>query len=201
MAKDRVPELLEVQDWGDLRARTLDFATHRSGSTERGEDLAQAAIARVLGGVSRWDPDKDPDLHVYLMSVVNMLLSNARRLDKRTESYDHHADEDDATEYEDPTAVGQVRAAENDLYARRIALLRRRLEKDDDASRLFELALTGFDAPKDLCVETGWTMPRVTKARLRMHRHAEEVARELCGDDPARLREDDEHDEHDEENQ
>jgi len=40
------------------------------------EDIVMEAIEKIYTGVRKWDPDKDPDLHLYLKSVVKSILSN-----------------------------------------------------------------------------------------------------------------------------
>jgi DNA-directed RNA polymerase specialized sigma24 family protein len=40
------------------------------------EDIVMEAIEKVYTGVRKWDPEKDPDLHLYLKSVVKSILSN-----------------------------------------------------------------------------------------------------------------------------
>lgn len=63
----------------------------------RAEDIAQKAIRLVFEGKRQWDPEKDPDLTLYLKtSVARSLISNLVR------SADHrHRDAGDAEESPD----------------------------------------------------------------------------------------------------
>ncbi len=72
--------LLDRQNWGDVHARLLDFAEARSGKRAKAQakDLVQTAIMRVFARDSKWDPEKEPELLRYLMSVVNTLRWNER---------------------------------------------------------------------------------------------------------------------------
>lgn len=40
------------------------------------DDVVMEAIEKVYQGVRKWDPENDPDLHLYLKSVVKSILYN-----------------------------------------------------------------------------------------------------------------------------
>jgi DNA-directed RNA polymerase specialized sigma24 family protein len=195
MAKDPLRERLDAQKWGDIYPRLVDFATHRSGSKARGEDLAHQAIARVYAYDSKWDPEKEPKLLRYLMSVVNSVLANERKSAAERKNLSMEAHPKRLAKMKDERAPSADRIVDNDLYARRIALLQQMLAKDAEATLLLELTLVGHDTPADQVRETGWLEARVLAARKRMHRAAEMAARELPGDEPAAGAQEDDDDE------
>jgi DNA-directed RNA polymerase specialized sigma24 family protein len=184
---DALRRKLDEQDWADLYARLVDYATHRCRSKTQGKDLAQSAIARVYAYDSKWDPEKEPLLLRYLMSVVNTLASNERTsaAAQRNVSMEKTHVRVRAERVRDESAISEARAVDGDLFARRLALLKNRIADDAQATRVLELALDGTETPAEIGAATGWTAKIVSAARLRMQRHAVRVAAELDveGDD------------------
>ena len=178
---DALRKKLDEKKWPDLYARLVDYATHRCRSKTQGKDLAQSAIARVYAYDSKWDPEKEPLLLRYLMSVVNTLASNERTsaAAQRNVSMENAHVRVRAERVRDESAITEARAVDGDLFARRLALLKTRIADDAQATRVLELALEGADSPAEIAAETGWTAKVVTSARLRMQRHAARVAAEL----------------------
>ena len=78
---------LDSADWGALYPRLYSYARRKVGALKflhtpgelplghTHEDLVQEAITKVFMGDRKWDPDKDPDLYVYLTGVIDSLLS------------------------------------------------------------------------------------------------------------------------------
>jgi len=188
MNDNPIRHLLEKQDWGDLYARLLDFATHRCKPDALAKDVTQEAITRVFAYDSNWDPTKEPDLLRYLMSVVNSLLANERTsaAAKRTDSMSRKRPLAAAEAVGDPQAFSETKAVENDLLTRRMTLLTERLVGDAKATTMVELMVQGVDSPTEIRRLTGWTADEVMATRRRMLRAAALVARDLgspSGDD------------------
>jgi DNA-directed RNA polymerase specialized sigma24 family protein len=178
---DALRRKLDEHDWADLYARLVDYATHRCRSKTQGKDLAQSAIARVYAYDSKWDPEKEPLLLRYLMSVVNTLASNERTsaAAQRNVSMEREHVRVRVERVRDESAISEARAVDGDLFARRLALLKNRIADDAQATRVLELALDGAETPAEIGAATGWTANVVNAARLRMQRHAARVAAEL----------------------
>ncbi len=82
-----VQEHLDSEDWDALYPRLFSYARRKANGLsflkERSElplgrtykDLVQDAIAKVFRGERNWNPDKNPDLYVYLTSVIDSLFS------------------------------------------------------------------------------------------------------------------------------
>lgn len=82
-----VQKRLDSEDWNALYPRLLNYARRKANGLSflqapselplghTYEDLVQDAIAKVYRGDRKWDPDKNPDLYVYLTSVIDSLFS------------------------------------------------------------------------------------------------------------------------------
>ena len=192
-----VRALLDRQDWSDVYARLVAFASHRAGSPALGKDLAQEAITRVYAYESKWDPEKDPDLVRYLMSVVNSLLANERTsaAGRRTSSIEPKRTQRAAMKVSDPQAVSEDKLADTDLFARRLALLTERMAGDAYVLCLIALMVEGVDTPAEIRKRTRWSAEETAATRKRMLRSAATVARDIGGpadDDPPSSLENDE---------
>ncbi len=189
----KVRALLDAQDWSDLHARLYAFALARCASRTKAQvevraqakDLVQEAIARVYAAESKWDPDAEPNLQRYLMSVINGLLSNerSRAAAKRNVSLSKEAPRGGkcSEAVADARALPEEVVVKTDLFARRLALLEERLAGDADARRLLELMVSGMDSPADLRKATKWSANDLMATRRRMLRSAALVARAIGG--------------------
>jgi DNA-directed RNA polymerase specialized sigma24 family protein len=182
--------LLDRQNWGDIHARLLDFAEARSGG-KRGKakalalDLVQEAILRVYSSQSRWDPEKEPQILGYLMSVVNTLRwgEKIRHDVSKTVSTEGRKGKRAADQVADPNAFSESSAAESDLRARQYALLRERMADDPHVLQFLDCLVTGKESAAEICAATGWSKERHNAVRRRMLRAAALVARDLGGAD------------------
>jgi DNA-directed RNA polymerase specialized sigma24 family protein len=179
--------LLDKQDWADIHARVLDFATARCGKHAKAQakDLTQEAIARVHAFDSKWDPAKEPDLARYLMSVVNSLRANdlTSYASQNTTSMHTKRGQKAVAPVADDQAWNESRAASDDLFHRRMTLLRERKVDDADVLTLLDLLEQGVASCDDVGRATGWSKTRFETTRKRMLRAAALVARDLGGDD------------------
>jgi DNA-directed RNA polymerase specialized sigma24 family protein len=178
--------LLDAQDWADAHARLLDFALSRCGkkATAQAKDLAQTAIARVFAHDSTWDPQKEPDLVRYLMSVVNSLLANERRSHaaQKNVSMEKNVKTRRAAErVTDAQAWSEDAAVEHDLFARRLTLLKERVADDPNVLELLACMARRLDSAEDIRHATGWTSIKLRAVQRRMQRAAALVARDLGG--------------------
>ena len=183
MHEDKLRKLLDAQDWGTIYVRLNDFARHRARSAEKGRELAQKAITNVYAFDSNWDPEKEPELLKFLMSSVNSLLANERRTAAAKTTVSLEKVRHKAERVRDRSARTPDKLLATQLFERRMTALRARLAEDADALRILDLAVEEIDTPKDIAAATDWPLERVNKARLRMQRHAERVAREIGRDE------------------
>ncbi|MXZ17784.1 MAG: hypothetical protein F4069_03415 [Rhodothermaceae bacterium] len=82
-----VQEHLDSEDWEALYPRLLNYARKKAnilsflqvpgglplGNTYK--DLVQDALTKVFTGDRKWNPNRNPDLYVYLTSVIDSLFS------------------------------------------------------------------------------------------------------------------------------
>jgi Sigma-70 region 2 len=182
--------LLDRQDWGDIHARLLDFAEARCGgkrakATAQAKDLVQEAILRVYSSQSRWDPEKEPQIVGYLMSVVNTLRwgEKVRHDVSKTASTADLRTKRAADQVADPSAFSESSAAESDLRARRFTLLRERMADDPNVLQFLDCLVAGKESAADICEATRWSKEKHNAVRRRMLRAAALVARDLGGAD------------------
>ncbi len=192
---DAVLAKMDKDAWKKLRKQLLTFAVYRSRSSELGEDLVQRAMEKLLDPRrSSWDPAKQPVLARHLMSVVNSELQNERTSARARRDVPLDKDPEDKDDLRDERAFSEDRAVEMDLHARRLGMLRKRLERNAFALELLALTLDGRETPAALATATGRTIDEVIVTRRLMLRHAADVAHELGGDDARDEGQDDEDD-------
>lgn len=196
LPRAEIDALLRDAEWGPLHARLVKFALWRTKNQARAEDLAQYAIARVLDPDFRaWDPRKKA-LHHFLMGLVNDELSNKR---KRKHLEIAMASEEKATSAERAAEIAASKVAvdapspegalvSHDMKARKLALLRKRLEAKDDALalRALEFFEQGSDRPAELALALGVPLAIAIQARDRLFYAGRQVARELDDTPPPR---------------
>lgn len=130
------------------------------------EDIVIEAIEKVYAGVRKWDPQQDPDLHLYLKSVVKSILSNRFNLaDNRTLA--GILLEDTLT---DPAAD-----AESDLYARQLDQSISTAMRGDPELCLVYKALKDGLRPAQIAEEYALKINTVRNAQKRLCRLVEKI--------------------------
>ena len=182
--------LLDRQNWADIHARLLDFAEARSGGKRakakaQANDLAQEAVLRVYSSQSRWDPEKEPELLAYLMSVVNTVRWGERVSHDvaKTVSTADRKTARAAARVADPTAFSESSAVSSDLRARQYALLRERMADDPNGLQFLDCVADGKESAEDIGKALDWTKEKHNAVRRRTLRAAALVARDLGGAD------------------
>jgi DNA-directed RNA polymerase specialized sigma24 family protein len=180
--------LLDRQNWGEIHRRLVDFAEGRSGGKRKNaqaKDLVQSAILRVYSSESKWDPEKEPELLRHLMTVVNTVRWNelTRHEVVKTVSTTNRKAQRAAEQVADPAAFSESSAAESDLCARRVTLLRERMADDPNVLQYLDCLAAGNESAADICEATDWSKETHNAVRRRMLRAAALVARDLGGAD------------------
>ncbi len=189
LPRSEIDALLRAAPWSEIHPELVRFALAHTKNPERAEDVAHHAISRVLDASYRaWDP-RVKTLKLFLMSLVRDELSNKR---KRVHREIAMASEEKATSAERAAEIAASKVAidapspeaelvAHDMKARRVALLRKRLEANQDAQalRVLEMFEQGVDRPAELALALGVPLAIAIKARDRLFYQGKQVAREL----------------------
>jgi RNA polymerase sigma factor (sigma-70 family) len=68
--------LKQLTLYAEFKLDNIGFQPRSELDSLNGEDFAQEAIKRLIEGRRKWDPQKHPDLLIYLKLVVKSLISN-----------------------------------------------------------------------------------------------------------------------------
>jgi hypothetical protein len=177
----RITEIVAKLEWRSISLRLQRFAyvCIRKRSMEKAEDLAQAAILKVLDPrYKEWDPDREPDIFQHLKNLVRGEVSNLRR--KKSEHHEHTTPNEkiDNARFDpagDPEEQLAAREMEHTFYDR----LGARFADDPLAAKLGPLVARGILAPQDQAAALGVEVDQARNARKRWCRGVDEVACEL----------------------
>jgi hypothetical protein len=119
------------------------------------------------------------------MSVVNTVRWNelTRHDVQKTVSTTSRKAQRAAEAVPDAAAFSETSAAETDLSARRVTLLRARMADDPDVIQYLDCLATGEESASEVGAATGWLEKKINAVRRRMLRAAALVARDLGGAD------------------
>lgn len=174
--EETVRSTLDSQDWEPVLKRLVAYAHRRlkqmnwngvggmsRPATPGGKDawdFGMQAITDIFTGTRRWDPETEPDLFLYLTSVVNSLISNElRRKANRAEQPLDEAVED----LPDPCAELGI---QDDFAWDFLASI----EGEPDLHRISECIVDGIIKRADIATHLGLTPIQVTNAGKRLVR-------------------------------
>lgn len=164
---------LDQHNWEDSIIRLAAYAVSLCRWLPEGlpgglepEDLVMEAIGKVYNGVRKWDPEKDPDLHLYLMSVVKSILYNTLTLTKNRPGSVMFTDE----EIPDPVAD-----PETEMYAHQLDQHIATAMRGDPELCLIYKALKDGMKPAEIAGEYAIEGARVRNAQKRLNRLATKV--------------------------
>jgi DNA-directed RNA polymerase specialized sigma24 family protein len=174
-----------------VHKQVLAFAFSLTKSKTQAEDLTQDAIRRAFDPEeTAWNPLVQPDIALFLMSLVRRNASHERTSGRRhheimARSKAHQIRVTRAAEkVAAPAQTPDVALAAHDLAARRLAALRARAADDALVLQLVDLMERDIETPAEQAEALSVGIDDVRFARRRLFRHAEAVARELPGDVP-----------------
>jgi RNA polymerase sigma factor (sigma-70 family) len=164
---------LDRHDWEDSIIRLAAYAVSLCRWLPEGlpgglepEDLVMEAIGKVYNGVRKWDPEKDPDLNLYLMSVVKSILYNTLKLAKNRIGSVMFTEE----EVPDPAAD-----PETEMYADQLDQYIAMAMRGDPELCLVYKALKDGLKPAEIAGEYALEETRVRNAQKRLNRLATKV--------------------------
>jgi hypothetical protein len=144
---------------------------------ERAEEIAQEAIAQLFDPArTQLDAETEAEILLVLFGLVKGLVSNDRRRK-------HHQLEVQVRESRRDN-IGDGRASPEELLAGQqeralaISQLRARVANDDVGAQLVDLFANGIDEAQAQSHASGASIETIRKARKRVFRHADAIARE-----------------------
>lgn len=177
----KVLEKLESADWGVIIDKLTYFAINKvnfhtkAGKTHvfpRGfsiEDIVGEAIKLVWNKERKWNPDKYPDLLIYLKTVIKSIISHLFETSEYSEVSKAADIGDDITvpdtgELNDPESV----VISND----QINSLKRKIldhtDGDDDLTKIVNAIFEGFEKSREISEYTGIDIEKVYKKREKL---------------------------------
>ena len=162
-------DLLDKHNWGESILKLTAYAVYLYGlKTVRlpkglePEDLVMDAIEKVYKGIRKWDPEADPDLHQFLMSVVKSILSNeTRSADNRVQTGRDYG------EAEQQLVSG---SAEEELYAKELdQQISAAMRGDPELCLVYKALKDGF-RPGEIAEEYALEISTVRNAQKRLSR-------------------------------
>jgi DNA-directed RNA polymerase specialized sigma24 family protein len=163
-----------------LRKKLFAHAYSLTRNEEDANDLGQQAMARVIDpDDSPWDPDKQPNLLLYMGSLMNGIMSNRRRGERRhpTSSYESASYESEPEPAAaEPSGLERIeRAEEAARMQRRVDLLRQRLTGDTLALAKIDLMVQGIDEVAEQAALLKCTVADVYAANRRIAYHVAQM--------------------------
>jgi DNA-directed RNA polymerase specialized sigma24 family protein len=160
----------------ELRKRIVGYALTLTRDPHDATDLAQSAIAKVIDpNVSPWDPTTQPNLFLHVGSVMNSLVANARRAQKRHPLESYEAQADDARPH--PSGTLSAPAPDDDEDIRRLQGwmddLLARLEGDDIATGKIRLHYEGVVDASGQAARLGCKVKDIYLANERIAYHVD----------------------------
>jgi len=141
----------------------------RRGVLPEGHDaasIANEAIARVLQGSRRWDPEAEPDLLRYLKSVVKSIVWDLMKgAEKEALEPPGEGDERAIEEFPSGDAGADAEVIAAETADRMLAAL-----QTDDERLVFLSVLEGNDKPADIARELGLGVREVYRIKRTISR-------------------------------
>ena len=153
---------------------------YRSPCGQGPDDVAAEAIIRLIEGRRNYDDQKQPDLLVYLRSVVDSIVSHVIKsadFDKR-KSMPKVLTEDgeiEEIEIESGVATPSLVYMQKDLVERINAILKERFAQDDVALGILECLKAGIDKPSEIAEYFDIKINDVNNAQKRLRRAFDKI--------------------------
>ena len=194
---ERLYHIFEQQDWpaiakrltvyASVKVRRLSWRTKSHENLPKGytpSDIAQQAIADVLGGTRNWNPDKDPDLFKYLCGAVDSAVSNLVTSSDNRKLTNMPDSEQDMAQMqvsgmngtvplsrppETPESIALAQENEDQVLTQILELT----SEDEELETLINALIEGYHKPRDIAAVTGmditlvYQLQRKLKRRLR----------------------------------
>lgn len=182
---------LRDADWDDIAPRLLRYVRSRIGDSvlPRGvtaQDVVQMAVERLYSPKGRtWDPEKQPDLCKYMLSVLRSMLSSKGLYGIQDAETDEFLEEQCGghltldgvamDDVEDPVAAMDRATA--------FSLLQDEIKDDRELEDILAAIQMGCSKSKDIADMTRLPVKKVYELQRKMGRYAARAAERLARGD------------------
>jgi hypothetical protein len=180
-----IREELDKANWQEISLRLLWYATSKASmlqamgiaDVDHG-DLIQESICRVYGGghnggYRNWNKEKDPDLAVFLMSVIRSIVDH-KRAHHLTFKSNYISMQDDSLSDRDlvnlsPKSPEEILNEEYDLLNLK-EVIYKRVKGDEEIEMLLLCIEDGVSKPMHIAEHTGYDIKKVNNVLRRLRR-------------------------------
>ena len=181
--KEEIRKLLENYEWeeitqklidyADIRARRFKWRTESNSDLPQGkkaEDIAQEAILKTFDGERKWNPEKYPDIMIFLRLVVKSLINhlansqNHRRLQRFPENENGESLDDTFDLGYSPTPEEEVLADET------LGKIYEVINGDKELQSIVDAIMSGYTKSNDIANVTGFDINHVYQLRRKLDR-------------------------------
>jgi len=189
MKKTINPEVLqelEEADWNDLLPRLLKYARYKSLKLLQfghivadPEELVEKAIGLAYGvgeddGYREWNKEKFPDLYIFLLTIINSIVSHLIEHHKKFPT-DGIEDQEILSASPNPEEV----VIQTDNLEKIQKRIYQAVEGDDEIETVILFIGEGLTAPRDIAAQTGFDIARVNSILKRIRRKLRPLYSEL----------------------
>jgi len=178
---------IKEADWASIAPRLLRYVKNRIGDSVlptglTAEDVVQKAIERLFSPKGRqWNPEKQPDLYLYMRSVLQSMLSSKGLYGLKDDEVTEFIEEDrDIHLTRDGVKTGDCGERINALdRAGAFRLLEEEVRGDKELEDLLVAIHMGCTMPADMSELSGIPVRKIYELQRKLGRHAAKVAQQL----------------------
>lgn len=177
MMDEEIRDRLEKLDWGSIFPELYAYAYARRNYPclypgVSPEDLVNDAVQKVLAGERKWNPDKHPDIVIFLKSVIKSIASHALKshkiMNKCHGEFSQQASDNTAQRQVDDT---ETRRHYSDI----VDQIELALQDDEELLLLFYAMQEGHFNDQDLSEALEMDITTIRNAKKRMRRRISEI--------------------------
>lgn len=164
---------LELIDYANIRTRRLKWRTESNSDLPQGkraEDIVQEAILQTFKGKRKWNPEKYPDILIFLKLVINSIVShlvnsqNHKRLQRLPEN-------DNGKSLDNTFDLGYSPTPEDELLAdETLGKIYEAISGDEELQSIVDAIMSGYTKSREIAEITGFDVSRVYQLRRKLDR-------------------------------
>lgn len=164
---------LELTDYADIRARRLKWRTESKSDLPQGkrtEDIAQEAILKTYGGERKWDPERYPDIMIFLRSVVDSLISHLAN-SQNHKKLQRFPENENGESLDNTFNLGYSPTPEDEVLADEVlGKIYEAVDGEKELQSVVDAIMSGYTKPGDISKATGYDIDRVYQLRRKLDR-------------------------------